>query len=361
MHSAMLLAYSAFMSIVLIGFIAISIYPMLAKKGNDKFKRSFNPRVLVILPCKGADLTLEDNIASVKKQHYKNFKLIGVIDSDSDSAAKYLRAANVEYLISKKYKGFTGSGKTKAISTALDTFKNYDICVIADSDVLFSSDWLDELVKPLQDERYGISTAYPLFKPAGGFWAWVKMIWSFVGNGLMESEFTRFGWGGSLAFRRNLLSGKNYKYFKNSISDDIPITQFAKKRNLKIYYVNKHVATVNSNDNFMKFFEWSNRQTAFSILGNKRIFWMGMTFYLFNYILLVSGIILSIYVSYAFIIFLGPFFIGMYKTYTRIGSFVPMLPIYYLTANAIYIANLLIAKRMKSIKWRGETYKLNVI
>lgn len=359
MHSAMLLAYSAFMSMVMIGFVAIFAYPLIAKNKNNKFKRSFNRRVLVILPCKGMDLALEDNIASIKKQRYKNFKLIGVIDSDLDPAAKYLRAANVEYLISKKYKDFNGSGKVKAISTALDLFKNYDICVIADSDVLFSNNWLSELIKPLQDERYGISTAYPLFKPAGGFWAWVKMVWSFVGNGLMESEFTRFGWGGSLAFRRNMLKGKNYKYFKNSISDDIPITQFAKKENLKIYYVNKHVATVNSNDNFMKFFEWSNRQTAFSILGNKKIFWMGMTFYLFNFILLISGIILSIYVSYVFIVFLIPFFIGMYKTYVRIGSFVPMLPIYYLTANAIYVANLLIAKRMKSIKWRGGTYRLS--
>ena len=122
----MLLAYSAFMSIVLIGFIAISIYPMLAKKGNDKFKRSFNPRVLVILPCKGADLTLEDNIASVKKQHYKNFKLIGVIDSDSDSAAKYLRAANVEYLISKNKLLYIMSPNWQ-YSTLLKDFKPYII------------------------------------------------------------------------------------------------------------------------------------------------------------------------------------------------------------------------------------------
>lgn len=359
MQNIALFVYSAFISTVFIGFIAISAYPLFSKKENVKFKRSLTQSVLVILPCKGIDLTLNENILSLKKQSYKTFKLIGVVDSNLDHAVKYLRAAGIEYIISRKYKGFSGSGKVKAIATAIDKFKSYKICVIADSDVLFSNDWLDELLKPLQDKRYGISTAYPLFKPVGGFWSYVKMVWSFVGDGLMELEFTRFGWGGSLAFKRNLLRGKNYNDFKNSISDDIPITQFAKKQNLKIYYVNKHVATVNSNDNFRKFFEWSNRQTALSILGNRRIFWMGLAFYLFNFILLISGIILSVYISYIFIALFAPFFIGLYKTYLKANRFEPMLIAYYFIANITYIINLLVAKRMKTIKWRGGTYSLN--
>ncbi|EQD35454.1 glycosyl transferase family 2 [mine drainage metagenome] len=118
-------------------------------------------------------------------------------------------------------------------------FKKYEAYAIIDSDVCPKKDWLSFLISPLYDKRVGISTAYPIFKPLGGFWAEVKMVWGFVGNSMMESKRTRFAWGGSMAFTREIVNDKLLESLESALSDDITITQHAKMMGLGIAYVQK--------------------------------------------------------------------------------------------------------------------------
>jgi cellulose synthase/poly-beta-1,6-N-acetylglucosamine synthase-like glycosyltransferase len=246
-----------------------------------------------------------------------------------------------------------------ALMTAFKRFPDYDAYVVVDSDVVCASNWLGLLIAPLSDKRIGLSTTFPHFKPVpgSGFWAKVKEVWGFVGNSLLSSQKTRFAWGGSMAFRGELLDEEFYKDFSNSISDDIAITKMVRRKNLLIYYVKERIAYVPSDENFGRFVEWSNRQTAFMILGNKKVYASGVVYYSASIALLIAAITLSFY-NLVFLVFFTPFIIGFVKVYARSENKKPNLVLIYLLMNFIYLANLISAKRKHEIEWRGIRYSI---
>ena len=349
-------ALTALLSLAWLGLMLLNLAGVLAGSKEEYNKTTGRARVLAIVPCKGVDTTLEQNLVSIKNQDYPNYRAIAVVDSKDDAAMRSIKRASVDCILSSKnYRKC--SGKIAAIITAVRKFRNFDIYAVIDSDVFCNKEHVRELVAPLQDKSVGVSTAYPYFNPVGGFWSVVKMAWGFVGNGMMESRLTRFVWGGSMAFRRRLVGINEFRIFQKSISDDSAIFHFARKKGLKVAYVNKHTIAINTDDNFSKFKEWSDRQTALSILGSRKVLHYGLLFYSAQALLLVSGIALSFY-SLWYLILLLPFIIGILKSYKRARHpYLSLIPISFII-NFIFIANLINGARMREIEWRGSRYRL---
>ncbi|MEM0149551.1 MAG: glycosyltransferase family 2 protein [Candidatus Micrarchaeaceae archaeon] len=360
---ALFYAYIAFLFLAwaLLIFSNVVKFYAHAKPKVTKADKGKRLKALVILPCKGTEIDMEKGIESLKDQDYgkDNYDIIAVVDSESDGALPIIKQSGIKYMISD-YKCSKCSGKVRAIASAASNNRQYDVFVIADSDIYCKRDWLRMLVEPLKDDDTGVSTAFPLFDPTpkSGFWAKVKMLWGFVGDGLMESEITRFAWGGSMAFRSTLLDDKGIKFFSKNISDDIAITKLVRARKQKVYYVSKRVVYVPSDDNFSKFMEWSNRQTALTLLGYKETFLYGMLSYVSNILLLITGIVLAIYYSPYMAILLLPFFLSLARTYARAEKRGLYIAAIFPLMNFIYIANLLAARRKEGITWRGSQYKL---
>ncbi len=352
-------AYVAFIALIWLGLMAIAVAGMARPNTPERqqARSNYTPKALVMVPCKGLDISLRKNLASLMRQSYGNYDVVAILDDISDPALQVIRSLGMKCITSARAWKHA-SGKVRALATAIKKLDGYDVYVVADSDATFRFDWLARLVAPLSDKTVGVSTAFPYFLPMGGFWSKVKMVWGFVGNGMMESKLTRFAWGGSMAFRKELLRGRSFSEFSKSVSDDIPVTRIAKRKGLSIHYVSERVVRVPSNDDFAHFVEWSTRQTALSILGNKKVFAYGTVFYAANAVLLVSGIALALLVSWPFALLLLPFLLGAIKTYRRSHSNDPALLAVYLMTSFIYIANLIAAKRMTHIVWRGSRYKL---
>ncbi|MDE1810915.1 MAG: glycosyltransferase family 2 protein [Candidatus Micrarchaeota archaeon] len=349
-----LLLYELLMVLIFIFLIALSL-----RKERDSYRESkgYRPSVLVIVPCKGLDIGLLRNLKSLKGQGYANFKLLPVVDSHKDEAVPEIRKAGLAYMVSSP-KFDKGSGKVNAISTAISANPGYDIYVIADSDICTNKHWLELLIRPLADPSVGISTAYPYFRPIGGFWSTVKSVWGFVGEGLMESGLTRFGWGGSLAFRGGILKGRRFATFQECVSDDVPITNMAKAMGYRIAYVKAAQPVVDTADGLPAFWEWANRQTAFSTLGFSRIFAYGVVFYASQILLLVSSLALSAAVSGWFLVLLLPFLLGAHRAYLRARERKLASLLIYPFMNFIYLANLVVAANTKEVRWRGRSYGL---
>ncbi|MEM0136535.1 MAG: glycosyltransferase family 2 protein, partial [Thermoplasmatales archaeon] len=157
-------------------------------------------KALVILPIRGVDYGLEENLEALKKQMWKNYDIIAVIDSEDDLSVPFLKIEGIRYIYSSE-KCDNCSGKVRAILSALRKFPDYDFYTIADSDIRVSREWLSLLLAQLNNSSVGVSTSFPVFYPAGGFWSKVKMFWGAVGQSMMESDLTKFVWGGSMAFR----------------------------------------------------------------------------------------------------------------------------------------------------------------
>ena len=349
--------YLGLVSLAFLGLLGLKIYNLRNRRVEEY--KEYRGRVLVIVPCKGIDLTLEQNLNSINQQDYKNYKLVAVVDNKDDAALGMIRKLGIGYITSESVRS-SGSGKVRAIAAALEKMRGFDAYVIADSDITVSPDWLGLLLKPLSDKRIGVATAFPYFNPLGGFWSYVKMAWGFVGNGLMESEKTRFGWGGSLAFRKDLLDAKSLKAFKNAISDDIAITNAAKRKGLLVGYSADARPFVNVDESFGTFWEWSNRQAAFMMLGNRKLLKVGIVYYAVNLFLLISALPLAAFYSGWCVIFLLPFLIGLFDTYTRSEKKDVMVAAAYVTVLFVYLLNLINAGRMKKVTWRGREYELRL-
>ena len=336
------------------------------KGGNRKSKTvqsqgRYLPRVLVIVPCRGKDRGLVANLKSIKMQEYPDFRAIAVVDDRDDPAVEAIEKAKMRHIISN-VQCSRCSGKVRAIASAIKMNPGYDVYVVADSDIRVGRRWLSELVMPLADRSVGVSTMFPRFVPEGGIVSLIKFAWGFVGEGLMESDATRFVWGGSMAFRRSLVAGdKRMRFFLESefsVSDDITIMKMAKKDQLGIWYVGRHHPEVRSVDNFPEFVEWSNRQAALSVLGQRRNLYVGLVYYSSESLLVVTGIALSLY-NPLYLVLLLHAAITAYRTKRRMGGDATASAI---IASALmpflYVYNLSCAAFMRRITWRGRMYSL---
>lgn len=313
--------------------------------------------VLTIIPCRGTDYELEENLKSITIQDYPDFKTLAVVDTVEDEALDAIRGAGIDFTVSVDTCEDC-SGKVKAIATAVEQNPDYDIYVIADSDIRVKKDWLSKLISPFEDRNTGISTTFPYFNPVGGFWSKVKLVWGFVGLGMMESRLTRFGWGGSLAFRKDFLEGDSLEFFKGFISDDIALTKICKKAGKDIAYVREAMPVVNSPDTRKVFIEWANRQTALSIYSTRRVFYFGIILYGATILLFVSAIILGLSINPAFFIFLLPAFVNAARSVRRAGKMPAFSFFISFMIPFVYFYNLAKASGMNRITWRGRDYGL---
>ncbi|MCW6168708.1 MAG: glycosyltransferase family 2 protein [Thermoplasmatales archaeon] len=341
------------MMLFLFGLIVIAVS---GRKDKDSTE-TVNLKALVIVPCRGMDYSLEDNLRHLLEQDYRNFKIIAVVDSSDDPAVKYLKGTGMDYIISD-FDCRHCSGKVKAISSAIKSFKDFDVYVIADSDITVEKTWLSRLLSPFSRDDVGISTTFPYFLPVGGFWSKVKLVWGFVGLGMMESKLTRFGWGGSLAFRKSIVSGENFKFFSEFVSDDIALTKLCKKEGKSIAYVAGSRPIINSPDNFRTFIEWSNRQTSLSVYATRNVLYYGILIYSATLAIFVLSILLSVLLNPIFLIFLIPTVINAAKAMKRSGRNYLITFLVSIFLPFLYMYNLLHALKAKSISWRGREYSL---
>ena len=352
-----------FISIFIVYIVVISLYALyssartLAKPKQVSYEKGAEQKVLVIVPCKGIDITLTENLRSIANQSYRNFRAVAVVDSDHDKAIGSIKAAGLDWIVTSK-RFNKGSGKVNALATAINRFRGHEIYVFADSDITARKDWLSNLVAPLSQPDVGLSSTFPFFVPMGGFWSDVKSVWGLVGIGMMESETLRFGWGGSLAFRSGLLDTEDLEEFSKAVSDDIAITSIVKKKGLKMAYVSEAAPMVRCRETFSTFFEWANRQTALSIRGNITVFWAGIIISVMDTALLVSGVVFGFLYSWFAFLLLAPFAMHTYRNFERVkGS-----PARSILINAMmplmFLINLIVAKQTTSITWRGREYKL---
>ncbi len=223
------------------------------RASGDVEKKRPQLSILLMVPCKGNDLNLLRNLRSAMRQDYKNYRAIAIIESKNDPAYSAIAKAKMEFIIGD-YK-CSGSGKVKSLSSAIDRFKDYDAYCIMDSDVHVGESWLSLLADGLTD-GVAISTSFPTFNPIGGFWSRVKHVWGFIGQSLMERESTRFAWGGSLLFKKELLGANAFRRFSSALSDDITLTNIAKEKGLRITYVPQAHPIVDCDDDFKGFIEW---------------------------------------------------------------------------------------------------------
>ncbi len=201
------------------------------------------PKVLVVLPVRGADDTLADCIAALARQNYPNYRVRVVLDSDVDPGRQIIDGAlanlpdlpiEVVELIEPHSRC---SLKCSAVYQVTEDLGDCEVVALLDTDVVPHSNWLRELIAPLADEQVGATTGNRWYLPQQGQWgSLVRYSWNAAAVATMY--FWGMPWGGTLAIKRTVLDGTDLRErWLRAGCEDVPLVAVLKKLGLRIHFV----------------------------------------------------------------------------------------------------------------------------
>jgi len=204
---------------VLSGSVVFCILTMVAARNYMKIPA---PRVIIAEPvsiCKplfGADEGLEENLRTFFQQDYPAFELLLAVNREEDAGTKTARKLMAEFPHVAAQLVVTGesprpNGKVFSLQQML-LHANYDILVMADSDIRVTHEMTRVLASELMDASIGLVTCPYRAIPGGSFWSHLEAIGmntEFLGGVLVARLLSGmdFALGCTLAARRSALQG----------------------------------------------------------------------------------------------------------------------------------------------------------
>jgi cellulose synthase/poly-beta-1,6-N-acetylglucosamine synthase-like glycosyltransferase len=259
----------------------------------------YQPKAVVIVPCRGLDHEFEDNIRAYLTQDYRDYEVIFVTENEADPAH-----ATVSRIVkqSRRASWIVLSGEAKdsgqkvhnliAAVEMLDSIdRRAEVLVFADSDALPSRTWLSELVAPLGDKRIGATTGFRWYLPTKPqISSLLLAVWNASALALL-GERSGFAWGGSTAIRRENFEKLGIKSrWQGAVSDDYVLTAAVAEARQRIKFVPQCLVVSHIEASFQSLLEFTTRQiritrvyaptvwklTAFSHVLYNLVFWGGL-------------------------------------------------------------------------------------
>jgi len=211
---------------------------------------------VVILAVRGCDPNLKKNLNGLLNQNFRDYRIVVVVDSESDPAYRVLQQTKIESDVDDRMlitlmdpPRSSCSLKCNAIIGAVETLPVETRWVaFVDADVDVYPDWLADLLGPFTNPKICVSTGNQWFEPTNksSNGAIFRSIWN--AGAIVPSVLLEHAWGGSMAVRyEELVDSRLIDDWKTAIVDDGPISNFAKQMNGEIF-VSPKIMMVNRED-----------------------------------------------------------------------------------------------------------------
>ena len=334
----------------------------------------FTPPASVIVPVKGDDEGLRENLAALASLDYPDYELIVVAHSAADIPPGVL-PRRVKIVLAHGNDPDTGE-KVQNLRTAVrHARKSSVLLAFADSDGRPTKRWLRALAAPLADPETGASTGYRWFTPQPPtFWSLARGVWDAVALGRLGPGDAGFVWGGAMAIRKELFFEiRTPAYWRNTVSDDYALAQAVRDAGLHIAFEPGALTPCFERISMPRFFSWSRRQMTITRVYSPGLWWPGLIAHIFY----CGGMAASAWASYrgyrlaewALISQLAP---GMLKGLNRATLAKAALPEYddwfkrHSWVHALWqpfttwlwLIALLSSAFGNTIHWRGHSYHL---
>ena len=208
-------------------------------------------RSCIIIPCKGVESGLRENLTAFLQQDHPNYEVFFVIERQSDPAAKLIynlieenRCVKTRVIIAGRAENC--GQKVHNLRMATKQLSNeIDVLVFADSDAKPQKSWLRWLVNGIGREGLGARTGYRWMLPAKNNFPTLAVcsinnaVASMLGRGKHYLV-----WGGSWAIHRRIFDdiGIREAWF-GGLSDDLVASRAIRKANLKVEFEPQCVCT----------------------------------------------------------------------------------------------------------------------
>ena len=277
------------------------------RRERKRVRPIYTPKVAIIAPHYGWDDDTEEHAKSLLVQEYGGdyhiyFVTHEMVDIGHDISFPHLEGlvkdvphANVTLAPNIIDNNLPRSQKVQNLLTIIENLPD-DIEVIAfvDADVKIQEDWLKLLVTPLQDSSIGATVGGRFYFPqTWNFASLVEATWVNFQLALQGDHSLTMVWGGSNAFRRELLEkGKILQRWENATIEDLNTTRAVRDVKCKIHFVPDCVAvTQTSSRTWKQIFEFTNRQMIMTCHMGLWTQWLGSLLLFLPKSLLIIGVI----------------------------------------------------------------------
>ncbi len=332
------------------------------------------PPATVIVPVKGYDEGLRENLGALAALDYPDFELIVTAHSAGDippgvlpARAKVVLAHGTDSASCEKVQNLLAAVRAARKCTKVLAF--------ADSDGRVTSGWLRALVAPLSEPGVGASTGYRWFLPCPpDFWSLMRGVWDAVAAGTLGAGDNRFAWGGAMAIRKEVFfEARVPEFWQGALSDDYALSQAVHAARLSIAYAPGALTPCGEHITAGRFFGWIYRQMAITRIYAPRLWWPGLIAHIFYCGGMAASVIASIrgnrLAEWALIAQLSP---GMLKGLNRATLARAALPeheawfkrhawvhaIWVPLGTWVWLIALVSSAFARSIEWRGRRYAL---
>ena len=332
------------------------------------------PAATVIVPVKGSDEGLRENLEALAALDYPDYELIVAAHSAGDIPAGVL-PARVKVVLAHGTDP-AGAEKIQNLMAAVRAArKRSRVLAFADSDGRVSRGWLRALVAPLEEPGVGASTGYRWFLPdPPDFWSLLRGVWDAVAAGTMGPGDCRFAWGGALAIRKEVFfEARVPDFWQGALSDDYALSQAVHAAGLSIAYAPGALTPSREHITGGRFFGWIRRQLAITRIYAPRLWWPALIAHIFYCGGMAASIAASIrgnrLAEWALVAQLSP---GMLKGLNRATLAKASLPeheawfkrhawvhaIWAPLGTWVWLVALVSSAFARSIEWRGRRYPL---
>jgi cellulose synthase/poly-beta-1,6-N-acetylglucosamine synthase-like glycosyltransferase len=352
----------------------------------------YAPRATVVVPCRGVDQGLGENLAALFRQDYPDYEIVFAADSGEDPAlgvagdvaARLTRECpavrRVCAVVAGRARG-RGQKVHNLIAAVRAADPSAEVLVFLDTDARPRRDWLRSLVAPLADGRTGAATGYRWFVPTGGGLASrLRSVWNAsIASALGDDVRRNFCWGGSTAIRRATFDRLGVlAEWRGALSDDFALTRAVRRAGLSIRFVPRCLIASRGDSTFAELFEFTTRQLRITRVYAPHLWRVVLFSNLLFAAVFFGGLALVAARAAAGLAFAAPlaalaavFAAGSLKAGLRLRAVshalageAPRAPdwLAHLTlwplASALFAWNALAASASRRIAWRGIEYEL---
>ncbi len=354
----------------------------------------YQPKAVVIVPCKGVEEDFDENIRALFLQDYRDYEIIFVTESESDPAYAMLSKLTKQFRRSAWMVvagEATGCGqKVHNLCAAIEMLNSIDrraeVLVFADSDARTHRRWLSELVAPLADKRIGATTGFRWYLPSnaarwlgGSFASILLSVWNAGAVSLLGNR-SSFAWGGSMAIRRENFDRLGVmSRWKGAVSDDYALSSAIHEVGQRIKFVPECLIPSYADATIKDLLEFTTRQIRITRVYSPGVWRLaGFTNFLYNFAFW-GGLLWVIAQSFKgavnqslALLLIGVFALGAIGGWVRASVAANLLKsdrervqkhwwAYALlgpVVSLVYLYNVIASARTTRIIWRGIGYDL---
>jgi len=258
----------------------------------------FAPAATLILPFKGVDKGLQENLRAYFELDYPDLQILLVTGDSLDLCVPILEKVREEYPEATSRILFAGKAQQRGqkvhnLLHAVGQLRDGDgVLAFGDSDIRPAANWLRDLIGTLEDPDVGVSTGFRWYLPQrGNFASVLRSVWNAGTASLMKEGDSFFAWGGAMAVRREVFQNcQVVDYWMNALSDDYAISRAMHDHSRTIRFQPRCLSFSHEDCRLHELLEWSGRQLSITHIYHPNLWRLAFVSQVFNSLALWGGL-----------------------------------------------------------------------